>query len=198
MSLLLRGRCVTARGGDLQCLWPLVSPIHPPPCSSSDRLTHLRRPEKRDREHFIPSGVCCHFTLALLLLPLSVICPSACAEMGRWSVCQKIKVTSLHSSSSSSSPLQLQFLFFPTTKRCFRLPPSCRGPEPRTFGAAFPRLARACCEIRAAVGLHFVEPCACTFQRQTAERSENALRGKCTTAVPSRAEAWPVHPPAVT
>lgn len=145
VSLLLHRRCVTARGGDLQCLWPLVSHIRPPHCSSLDRLTHLRRQIKFkccwDREHFIQSGVCCHFTLTLLLLllllfplfPLFMICLSACAEMGRWSVCQKIKVTSLHSSS-----LQFLLLFFLTTKRCFRLSPSCRSLEPWAFVARFP------------------------------------------------------------
>lgn len=45
---------------------------------------------------------------------------------------------------------------------------------------------------------HFVESCSCTLQRQTAERLGSAPKGKCTTAVPSRAEAWPARQPAVT
>lgn len=56
---------------------------------------------------------------------------SACAEMGRWSVCQRKKVT-------SRTPPSLQFLlaFVPTTKCRFRLCPSCWNQEPYVCGCS--------------------------------------------------------------
>lgn len=123
VSLLLDGWCVTARGSDLQRLWPLVSHFRPwpalkvkahfgfsPKCIQCNIFTltvwyiwesnkTLSDPQMRRRALKL---VLCFITLHSFpnthpIFSLFLSDPSACAEMGRWSVCQRNKVTPSHS-----------------------------------------------------------------------------------------------------
>lgn len=124
---------------------------------------------------------------------------SACAEMGRWSVCQRKKVTSPHSPlpsvparvrSNNKVPFQAVSLLLKSRALCLWLQLVSHDLMLRLIFKATEALIFLSVCARVCV-------CACTMQSQTVSRSGSVQRGKCITAAPSREEAWPVHRPAV-
>lgn len=130
MSLLLHGWCVTARGGDVQCLWTLVSHSWHWFALKSEKLLWLlsqlhtvlltqtvscilgsnKCPSDCQMRRRALKLTLCLITLLSFPNTRSFFSPflspsSAYAEMGRWSVCQRKKVISLHYPLSSIAAL---------------------------------------------------------------------------------------------
>lgn len=139
MSLLLHRRCVTARGGDLQCLWPLVSHICPPNCSSVDRLTHLRRPIKLMRQRALYPIWC--------LLPFhahSPPPPPPSLHDLSFSLCRNGKMECVPEDKGNLLALLLPSVPVLSNNNKALFQAVSLLPQPYAFVACFPRLACTC------------------------------------------------------